>query len=202
MSRTVTFSVLVVCVTMAAILLPGAVWTAVAQDQSRPMGNMGERAEQASDAGMAQDDAKTCPVAATEAMKMRCRMMMKMEVTSHDPAALLALKDHLKLTAEQTKRLEAIVAQTREETAQVLTDEQKTQLQPLEKLPKNMVGMHQQLVEKMGKAKGGKMGKAKGGMKAQMPCPMMEMTEMKDNERPAAEKPEAKRPAVKESDNE
>jgi hypothetical protein len=172
MSRPVNFAVAAVLVALAVILLPSAVGTAVGQDQSQPQSDVKQKADQPSQPGMMQGDMKPGMMGGMEAMKMsepmkmRCGMMMNMEVTSHDPAALLALKDQLKLTEEQTKRLEAIVAQARQQAEQVLTDEQKTQVQPLEKLPTTMKEMHRQMMEKMGQAK--------GGMKGQMTCPLME----------------------------
>jgi hypothetical protein len=156
------------------ILLPSAVGTAVAQDQPQPQSDVKQKADQPSQPGMMQRDTKPGMMGGmkgmkmSEPMKMRCGMMMNMEVTSHDPAALLALKDQLKLTEEQTKRLEAIVAQAQQQAEQVLTDEQKTQVQPLETLPATMKEMHKQMMEKMGQAK--------GGMKGQMTCPLMEQT--------------------------
>jgi len=160
MSTTVNFTVAAVLVALAAILLPSAVGRPSAkisrspkrrETEGRstfPTGHDARRHEAGMMGGME-------AMKMSEPMKMRCGMMMNMEVTSHDPAALLALKDQLKLTEEQTKRLEAIVAQARQQAEQVLTDEQKTQVQPLEKLPTTMMEMHRQMMEKMGQAKAG-----------------------------------------------
>lgn len=178
MNRILTLVIGEVLVAAAAILLPGAAEKALGQ------GGAGQKTDQPSHPGM-MGGMKHGMMGGMEAMKMsepmklRCRMMMSMEVIPHDPAALLALKDHLKLTDEQTSRLQAIVAQSRQQAEQVLTAEQKAQLQPLEKLPKTMTEMHHQMMEKMGQAK--------GGMKMQMMCPMMEMMEHMEHEKPGAQ---------------
>ena len=181
MNRILTLVIGVALVAATAILLPGAAEKALGQ------GDAGQKTDQPSRPGMMKGDMMgmkhgmmggTEAMKMSEPMKMRCRMMMNMEVTSHDPAALLALKDQLKLTEKQTNRLQAIVAQARQQAGQVLTDQQKTQLQPLEKLPKTMMEMHHQMMEKMGQAK--------VGMKMQMTCPMMEMMEHMDHAQPAA----------------
>jgi hypothetical protein len=175
MNRILILAIGAVLVAAAAILLPGAAEKALGQGHGHRHGDSGQKADQPSRPGMmgGMEGMKM-----SEPMKMRCRMMMNMEVTSHDPAALLALKDQIKLTEEQTDRLQAILTQARQQAGQVLTHEQTAQLQPLEKLPKTMAQMHHQMMEKMGHAK--------GGMKMQMMCPMMEMMEHMDHEHSAA----------------
>lgn len=165
MNRTLTLVVGVVFVALAVILLPGAAEKALGQ------GGPGQKADQPSRPGMMKGGMmgmKHGMMGGMEGMKMsgpmklRHQMMMNMEVTPQDPAALLALKDQLKLTDEQTNRLQAILAQARQQAGQVLTDQQKAQLQPLEKLPKTMTEMHNQMMEHMGHEKpaatGGKAG--------------------------------------------
>lgn len=119
----------------------------------------------------------------SEPMMMRCRMMMSMEVKADDPAALLALKDQLKLTDEQADRLKAIVAQAREQADKVLTDEQKKQLEPMAKTPDTMMEMHRQMMQKMQQAKGS----AKPGMMQMPMCPMMEMMHQMEKGTPAGQ---------------
>ena len=170
MSKAINFTVVAVLVITAGILMSSAAWTAVGQT-STPSQGIEEPAagtDQPYQSGVMPDDTKesTEAVKISEPMKMCCGMMMKMEVTSQDPAALLALKDQLKLTEEQVKQLEAIVTQSRLQAGQLLTDQQKTQLEPLEKLPTTMVEMHRKMIEKMGPAR--------NGMKRQFVCPMME----------------------------
>lgn len=181
MNRILTLVIGAVLVAVGVILLPGAAEKALGQ------GRAGQKTDQPSRPGMMKGGMMGMKhgmmggmgmMQMSEPMKLRCRMMMNMEVTSHDPAALLGLKDQLKLTEEQTTRLQAIVAQARQQAELVLTDQQKTLLQPLEKTPKTMMEMHHQMMEKMGQAK--------GGMKMQMMCPMMEMMEHMEHEKPAA----------------
>jgi hypothetical protein len=189
MRRYVILLTAVALAAVAAVLLPGAVEKAVGQNQ----GDAAQKTEQpATPAAMPADEkegkvegkehemkCKDMMKNIPESMKMRCRMMMKMAVIPHDPAASLALKDDLKLTEDQVKRLEAIVAQAREQAEQVLTAEQKAQLQGLEKSPKTMMEIHKQMMEKMGMTE--------GEMKEHMMCPLMEMMEHKSHERPAKE---------------
>lgn len=91
------------------------------------------------------DKMKTSP-----ATMMGCCMMMCMEVKADDPAALLALKEHLKLTPDQIEQLKKIVAQAREDAGKVLTDEQKKQLEPMAKTACSMMKMHRDMMQKMG----------------------------------------------------
>lgn len=86
------------------------------------------------------------------ATMMGCCMMMSMEVKADDPAALLALKEHLKLTSAQMDQLKKIVAQAREDAGKVLTDEQKKQLEPIAKTAYSMMKMHRDMMQKMGHA--------------------------------------------------
>jgi hypothetical protein len=138
---------------VAAILLPGAVEKAIGQGRDQPSGS-----------GMMMGGMKHGMMGGmggmkmSGPMKMRHQMMMNMEVTPQDPAALLALKGQLKLSEEQTKRLQAILTQARQQAEQVLTDEQKTQLQPLEKLPKTMMQMMEHMGHEQPAAKGGATG--------------------------------------------
>ena len=71
-------------------------------------------------------------------MKMRCQMLMGTAVTPTDPAAILALKDQLKLTEAQAAQLEAINKEARDKAIVVLTADQKTTLDSLPKSPQTM----------------------------------------------------------------
>ena len=75
------------------------------------------------------------------AMMMCCRMMMRAAIDPQDPAALLALKDDLGLTDEQTDKLQAIVQETRQQAAAVLTPAQKEKLKGLADAPGTMMDM-------------------------------------------------------------
>lgn len=103
-------------------------------------------------------------------MKMRCQMMMGTAVSPTDPAAILALKDQLKLTDAQTAQLEAINKDARDKAIVVLTADQKTTLDALPKSPQTMKDMHEQMM--------GKMQEMMGSNKMDdqpMNCPMMKM---------------------------
>lgn len=109
-------------------------------------------------------------------MKMRCQMIMNTAVTPNDPAAILALKDQLKLTEAQTTQLEAINKEARDKAAAVLTAEQTKTLAAMPQKPQTMKDMHEQMMGHMQKMMGGKMGDQP------MNCPMMQM--MKDQKGP------------------
>jgi hypothetical protein len=64
----------------------------------------------------------------TGPMRMRHRMMMNERLSAKDPSCIVALREELKLTEEQLKKLEEIVAKARAEAEQVLTEEQRKAL--------------------------------------------------------------------------
>jgi hypothetical protein len=154
-------------VAVAANLLPGAAEKAIGQGHAQHQGHAhrhgdsGQKADQSSRPGMMKGGMRHGMMGGmegmkmSEPMKMRHQMMMNMEVTPQDPAALLALKDQLQLSDEQTSRLQAILTQARQQAGQVLTEQQTAQLRPLEKLPKTMMQMmehmdHEQPATKRG----------------------------------------------------
>lgn len=102
-------------------------------------------------------------------MMMRCQMFMNTAVTPSDPAAILALKDQLKLTDAQVTQLEAINKAAQDKAAAVLTADQTKTLAAMPKTPQTMKEMHEQMMGQMQKMKGDKMGGPP------MSCPMMEM---------------------------
>lgn len=102
-------------------------------------------------------------------IKMRCQMMMGTEVSPSDPAAILALKEQLKLTEAQTSQLEAINKEAQDKAIAVLTADQKTILDTMPKSTQTMKEMHEQMMGKMQKMMGGKMGDQRTS------CPMMNM---------------------------
>jgi hypothetical protein len=67
----------------------------------------------------------------TPAKMIRQKLMMNMQIDPSDPAAVLALKDQIGLTAQQTRNLESALSRVRKQTATILTKEQKQQLQSL-----------------------------------------------------------------------
>ena len=73
---------------------------------------------------------------------LRCQIMMRLEVTPDDPAAILALKDELGLTDEQVGQLDTILAEAREKANAVLTPEQQEKLEGLDDTPSTMMEMH------------------------------------------------------------
>lgn len=149
MNRILTLVIGAVLVAVAVILVSGAAEKALGQGHAQHQGGAGQKTDQPSRPGMMQGGMEGMMMKMSGPMKMRHQMMMNMEVTPHDPAALLALKDQLELTDEQTNRLQAILAQARQQAGQVLTAEQKAQLQSLEKLPRTMTEMHRQMMEHM-----------------------------------------------------
>ncbi len=102
-------------------------------------------------------------------MMMRCRMIMNTAVMPSDPAAILALKDQLKLSGAQVSQLEATLKDSQAKAAAVLTADQQKTLDALPKSPQTMKDMHEQMMGKMQKMMGDKMGDKP------MNCPMMKM---------------------------
>lgn len=115
---------------------------------------------------------------------MGCCMMMCMEVKADDPAAVLALKEELKLTPAQLEQLKKIAEQAREDAGKVLTAEQKKVLEPLAKKSCSMMKMHHDLMHKLGF----KMKERKEG--AVVVCPLMKMVEAMEHKHGAEEEAE------------
>ncbi|MFO7901031.1 MAG: hypothetical protein R6U98_00085 [Pirellulaceae bacterium] len=113
-----------------------------------------------------------------QAMKLKAKMMMKMEVKPTDPAALLAIGEQLELSDRQTEKLQQILADAREEAEKLLKSDQREKLEGAADLPVTHMGMHKMMMKKMRaktKEKAGSSGKH--GMmrkdKEGMMCPMM-----------------------------
>lgn len=87
-------------------------------------------------------------------MMMRWSMMGSLQVDSNDPAALLALKTELSLTADQQEKLAAIQKEAQEKAKAILTETQQAQVKPLLETPNTMMGMCQQWHAKMNKRSG------------------------------------------------
>lgn len=102
-------------------------------------------------------------------MKMRCQMQMNMAVSPSDPGAILALKDQLQLTTDQTTELEAINAEARTKAVAVLNSEQRSTLDTLPQSPQTMTKLHEKMIIQMQPMDG-----AKPGDKP-MDCPVMRM---------------------------
>ena len=87
-------------------------------------------------------------------------MMMTAQMQPTDPAALLAIKDELQLSDEQTAKLVTIVEKARKEAQAVLIESQQQKVQALGDTPSTMMQMCR---------------KVRGAMRGQKgigPCPM------------------------------
>ena len=131
-----------------------------------PMSDMGKSTGQAAPMS---GDMKGMMEKMTPEMKMRCTMVMSTAIIPSDPAAILSLKTQLKLTDDQTTRLDAINKESQEKAAAVLTVDQKKTLETMPKTPQTMMDMHEQMMGQMQTMMGGKMGDQ------MMNCPMMNM---------------------------
>ncbi len=114
--------------------------------------------------GMMKDGMQQMPMmqGAPPAMAMRCKLMMGAELDPYSPQALLALKDELKLTADQVGKLQTIADTARAGTQEVLSAEQKSALKDLKKTPASMMKMQGPMHEMMMRMMG------RGGMMAGM----------------------------------
>ena len=158
----------------AAIIAAGFGWQAYAQtgEQGRGGGSMEDMQMMGDMQGME---------GMSKEMEGRMRMNMQTQVSPSDPAAMLAMQEELELTDQQVQELQSLVERTRQSAADVLTDEQRQQVEAMPQGPQTMMQMHRQMMERMGEH--GMMG-GRGGMmmgqqeKAAMGCPMMRMMNM------------------------
>ena len=108
-------------------------------------------------------------------MKQRCRLMMQTAINPADPAAVLALKDDLKLTPDQVQKLQAIADKARQEAKAVMDEKQAKSLQAIPAAPETPMAMHQHMMRMMQQMHGGQGGAGAGGQMHMMNCPMMNM---------------------------
>jgi len=102
----------------------------------------------------------------SEEMMTRCKVIMSAKLDAGDPAVVLALKDDLKLSVEQTAKIEAVAAKAKLDTLAALTEEQKERLGALSSTPDTMISMCREMMQKMAQQKGAQAG---------MTCPMCQM---------------------------
>jgi len=120
-------------------------------------------------------------------MMQRCRMMMQTAINPGDPVAILALKDDLKLTAEQVQKIQAIADKARQEAKGVLDEQQAKTLQAIPAKPETPMAMHQHMMQMMKNMPAGQ----GGGQMPMMNCPMMNMMGGGATTQPAQDKPAA-----------
>lgn len=104
-------------------------------------------------------------------MTMRCKMMMQAAIAPTDPAAILAMKGDLHLTADQVNKLNAIAEKARAEAKGVLDEQQTKALKAIPSKPETSMAMHEYMMQMMHH-----MGESQDGHKmSMMNCPMMNM---------------------------
>lgn len=108
----------------------------------------------------------------TPEMMQQGRMIMHAELSRDDPAALLGMKEQLKLSDDQSKRLQAIEQRARAEAKAVLDQSQQSQVSKLPDGASSMAQMHRQMMAQM-QQMSGKSGAPTGQSEA--PCAMMQM---------------------------
>jgi hypothetical protein len=81
-------------------------------------------------------------MAAMHGLMLRQRVMLAARIDNADPAAMLAMSDSLKLTKDQTAKLEAIAADARKKALAVLTKEQKATLETVPAEPASLMDLH------------------------------------------------------------
>ena len=77
----------------------------------------------------------------SEAEIVRHEMMMRLDVKTSDPAALLALREHLGLNEEQVHRLGVLREKTQAEALQALDEEQRKKVEALPAEPRTVAAM-------------------------------------------------------------
>jgi uncharacterized cupredoxin-like copper-binding protein len=138
------------------------------------------------------------------AIKLRCRMFMKTELSPYMPAAVMAVRQQLKLEPEQVRQLRQIEKDTQNKVQRLLNASQKEMLKKLEGLPATAMHMHEKMRSKMkqtsrpttqkedrrrsGRSDRHKIKESRKMMKSEgakkhMQCPMMRMMkEMEESE--------------------
>lgn len=120
----------------AAVMLPLA---AIAADMGSG-GMMGMKCE------MKSGEMKCMASAdAPEGLKARADLLMNVEIDAADPQAVLTMREQLMLTDDQAQKVNEILTEARNKTLQLLNEEQKNALKPLEGTPKSMATLHQQI---------------------------------------------------------
>jgi hypothetical protein len=125
------------------------------------------RAERPSDAGqpaerpstpeesMARMEERMKSGGASEGTLMRYRQIQMAHFTLDEPIGLLALKEQLKLTPEQVKKLEDISVNARKEAKAALTKEQADTLEKMKDTPDSGAAMSAEMRSRMGSRRGG-----------------------------------------------
>lgn len=94
-------------------------------------------------------------------MRMHCMAMACAKMMPTDPAKLMAMQEHLKLTQEQMDKLAKVQKDAAAQAEGVLTPEQKGMIEKMKELPHSMMGMHEHMHKMM-----------EDGMKGEPPPPM------------------------------
>jgi hypothetical protein len=92
-------------------------------------------------------------------MMARHLMLMMTQVSKTDPAALLSIRDKLKLTDEQVGKLESLARETGQKAQALLSDDQRKTLSTIPDEPTSMMAMCSQMMSMVG---GGTMGGSMG----------------------------------------
>jgi hypothetical protein len=108
------------------------------QKVSAPSGMMGM--------GSMQQGAHQMPM---QDMMARHQMLMTAQLGKDDPAAMLSIRDRLKLTDGQVTKLESLAHETGQKAQALLTDEQREALATVPDEPKSMMAMCNQMMSMM-----------------------------------------------------
>lgn len=128
-------------------------------------------------------------------MMLMCQMMMKTEVSVYDPTSILVVEESLDLSAEQKQQLQALVEDVRQQSRQILTEEQQQILGQAPEEVMSSMEMHRRMGQMHGQMMGKHRMEGQGGMKGQGDgmmdkagmmggngtCPMMQMMDRKDH---------------------
>jgi len=101
----------------------------------------------------------------------RCAMMMNVPVSMGDPRTILSKTDDLKLSAEQTDKINAIIEKACQDAMTVLDAQQQQTVKAMDPKPVSMADLHATMMERM---------KEKG-------CPMMQAEKTKSPSETQAE---------------
>ena len=136
------------------------------------------------------------PMGMGDAMMTRCPMMADAQLSPTSPEGVLALGPELNLSDEQAARLEQIAQQVQQQAEQVLTDQQRQQLQDLAEQSASMWQVHQEMMRRWQQRMDGTRGQDGAAMPIMCPWDAMmhqQMANKPDANGAAADPPPSQR---------
>jgi len=158
---------------VTVLVLAAAAIYAIAAESGAPAGGAAPAAGPAAGPGgaapamtpeemLARSEDRMKTSGASEGTIMRNRQMQMAQFAIEEPIGLVALKDQLKLTPEQLKKIQDIVASARTQAKAVLTKEQVDMIDKMKDTPDSVIAFSAQMRSRMGSRRGQRGGAAGG----------------------------------------